>query len=144
MKHLWLELPLKGQLFHLTNGAIGSMNTGTVSIEIEHDALAIAAAAQLGDLLTAQGRAQGRHGIGHASGMQGDHIEVTPTTTARSSLRIADAARSGRTGACPSQRPRFRGVEVLGFGAVKAAAAETDHPTLTVLDRHHHRCLKRS
>ena len=77
MQHPQLQLPLKGQLFHFSDGTIGSADTRAVRIEIEHDALAVTAATQLRDLLTTECCPKRSHGIGHPSSVQGNHIEIT-------------------------------------------------------------------
>ena len=76
MQNSQLQLPLECQLLHLTDRSVGSSNASAVGIEIQNDALAITAPAQLGDLLTAESGAQGGHCIRDTSGMQSNHIEV--------------------------------------------------------------------
>jgi hypothetical protein len=53
MEHSQLQLSLKRKLLHFTDRPVCSADSRTVSIEIENDAFAITAPAQLGDLLTA-------------------------------------------------------------------------------------------
>ena len=57
-------MALHGQLLHLTDRAVGCPHASSVGIEIEHDPLAVADAAQLGDLLAAECSSQCRHSIG--------------------------------------------------------------------------------
>ena len=133
-----LQLALHRQLFHLADGPIGRTNTGAVGVEIQNDPLAVADAAQLGDLLTAQGRAEGGHSVGDASGMQGDHIEIT--LHHHGPVVLADGI--GGLIEAKQMLPLLEhfglgGVEVFRFAAIKAASPETDHPTLTVMDRHY-------
>ena len=76
VKHAQLELALEGQLLRFADGPLGSAHTGAIAVEVEHQPLAVAATAELGDLLAAQGRSQGRHRMGDAGGMKGDDIEI--------------------------------------------------------------------
>jgi len=76
MQHPQFDLPLQGLLLHLTNGPLGSAHPSAISIEIQHDAAAVATAAQLGDLLAVHGRSQSSHRVANARGMQGNHIEI--------------------------------------------------------------------
>ena len=77
MQHPQFKLPLQGQLFNLSDGAVRSPHAGSVRIEVEDDPLAVADPAQLCDLLIAQGRAQGGDSIGDSRRMHGNHIEIT-------------------------------------------------------------------
>ena len=138
MQNPKLQLALHRQLLHLADGPIGCTDTGTVGVEIQNDPLAVADAAQLGDLLTAQGRAEGGHSVGDAGGMQGNHIEIA--LHHHRPVVLAD----GIGGLVQTEKmlPLLEhfglgGVEVFRFAAIKAASPETDHPALTVMDRHH-------
>ena len=132
------QLPLKSLQFHFANGALGSTHTGSIGVEIEDDPPAFAAAAELGDLLGAHGRAQSRHRMAHSSGMQSNHIEIA--LHHQGAVRTADGI-SGFIEAVEVftlvKHLRFRRVEVFGLAAIKAAAAEANDSALTVVNRHH-------
>ena len=55
MQHPQLQLPLQGELLHFTDGADGRTNPSAVRVKVENDALAVGDAAELGDLLAAEG-----------------------------------------------------------------------------------------
>ena len=137
------QLPLHGQLLHLTDRAVGGPHAGAIRIEIEHNAFAVAHPTKLGDLLIAQGRAEGGHRIGDAGSMQGDHIEITlhhhrPVVATD---RVRGLVEPEQMLAFLKQL-RLRGIQIFGFTAVEAAATEADHPALPVVDRHHHPMTK--
>ena len=134
-----LHLALQRKMLHLADGPLGRPHPGGVGVEVEDQPLAVAAAAQLGDLLLAQGRAQGRHGVGDARPVEGDHIEVAlhhhrPIGAAD---RVSRPFQAEQVFAFLEQLG-FGGIEVFGLPPIQGAAAETDHPALAVADRHHH------
>ena len=139
MQHPQFQLALHRQLLHLADGTVGGTDSGTVSVEIENDPLAVTDATELGDLLIAQRSSQRSDGIGDSSGVKRDHIEVAlddhgPVVLAD---RVGGLVEAEQMLALFEQL-RFRGVEIFGFAAVEAAATEADHPSLTVVNRHHH------
>ena len=139
MQHPQLELPLQGQLLHLTDGPVGGPHPGTVCIEIEHDAFAVTAATELGDLLTAEGRPQGGDCIGNSGRMECDHIEIALHHNGAVVLtdRIGSPIQAKKMLAL-LKHLRFRGIEVFRFRTIQAAATKPDHAALPVADRHHH------
>ena len=143
LQHPQLQLTLQSKLFHLTDGALGSAHTGAIGVEIEDQPFAIAAPAQLGDLLAAKGRAKGCHSIGDAGGMEGNHIEIA----LHHHSAIVFANRIHGLIEAKEVLPflkhlRFGGVEVLGLTAIEAAATEADDPPLPIADGHHHAMAK--
>ena len=139
LQHPQLQLALEGQLLHLADGPLGGPHASPVGVEIEDQALAVAAAAELGDLLATQGRAQGGHRIGDPGRMQGDDIEIAlhhhgPVVTAD---RVRGPIQAEEVLAL-LEHLRFRRVEVLGLAAIEAATAKTDDAALAIADWHHH------
>jgi hypothetical protein len=102
------ELPLKGQLLHLTDRPVGGTRTGPIGIEIEDDAPAVGASAELGDLLTTERRAQRSHRIGDAGSVKGDDVEVSlhPNSTIGFANRLGGPIQSKQVRAL-FQTPSF-------------------------------------
>ena len=139
LQHPQLQLALEGQLLHLADGPLGGPDAGPVGIEIEDQPLALAAPAELGDLLAAQGRPQGGHRIGDPGRMQGNHIEIAlhhhgPVVAADG---IGGPIEPEEVLAL-LEHLRFWGIEVLGLATIEAAAAKADDAALAIADRHHH------
>ena len=133
------QLSLHRQLLDLADRTIRRPDAGSVGIEIEHDPLAVADAAELRDLLVAQGRPQSCHRIVDPGGMEGDHIEIAlhDHSTVIPADGIGRLVQSEQVLAFFEQL-RLRRVQILRFTAVQAATTESDHPTLAIVDRHHH------
>ena len=113
------------------------------AVEIEHDPLAIAAAAELGDLLIAQRRAKRRHRIGDASRVERDDVEVALDHDSAIGLanRIDRLVEAKEVFALLKDL-RLRRVQVLGLSAIQAAAAKANDPALAIRNRHHHPVAK--
>ena len=139
VQHAQLQLALQRQLLHLPDRPLGGAHTGTVAVEVEDQAAAVAAAAELGDLAAAEGGAERTHRMADAGGMQGDDIEVA----LHDHRPVGAADRIGGAVQTEEVPPlfkhlRFGRIEVFRLAAIQAATAEPDHPALAVVDRHDH------
>ena len=132
-----LQLALKRELLHLADRSIGRTNASAISIKIEHDALAVADATQLGDLLTAEGRTERGHRIGDSRSVEGNDIEIPFDN--HGAVILSDGI--GRLIKAKEVFPllkqlRFWRVEIFRLAAIEAATAKTDDAPLTVVNGH--------
>jgi hypothetical protein len=100
-------------------------HTGAIAIEVEHHPAPLAAAAELGDLLATEGSAKGRHRIGDAGGVQGDHVEVA--LHHHGSVVLTDRGCGfieAKEMLALLEDLSLRRVEILGLAAIEAAATE--------------------
>ena len=137
VKNPQLQLALKRELLHLTDRSIRRTNPSTISIEIEHDALAVGNATQLGDLLTAEGRPERGHRIGDSGSVKGDDIEIPFNN--HGAVILSDGIGcliKAKEVFSLLKHLCFWGVEILRLAAIEAATAKTDHTPLTVVNRH--------
>ena len=137
VKNAQLQLALKRELLHLTDRSIRRTNPSTISIEIEHDALAVGNATQLGDLLTAEGRPERCHRIGDSGSVKGDDIEI-PFDNHGAVILSDGIGRLIKAKEVFSllKHLRFWRVEVFRLAAIEAATTKTDHAPLAVVNRH--------
>ena len=143
VQHPQFQLALEGQLLHLANGPLGGPNPGAIGVEVQDQALAVAATAELGDLLIAQRRAKSRHRIGDASRVERDDVEVALDHDSAIGLanRINRLVEAKEVFALLKDL-RLRRVQILGLSAIEAAAAKANDPALAIRNRHHHTVAK--